>query len=139
MASVAVRTLLGLQGAFYLATGIWPLVSIRTFQWVTGPKTDHLPTGHEADHWLVNTVGVLVIAIAVTLLLAAWRNEFGPAIAWLAIGVPIGLLAIDIIYVTRKVIAPIYLLDAAIEGGLLIAWAMVLTLHWRSRGAHHGR
>jgi hypothetical protein len=52
--------LLWVQGAYYLATGIWPLVSVETFQWVTGPKTDHLPSGYEADHWLVMTVGVLV-------------------------------------------------------------------------------
>lgn len=42
------------QGAFYLATGIWPLVSMRTFERVTGPKT---------DKWLVKTAGVLITAI----------------------------------------------------------------------------
>lgn len=139
MASTAVRVLLGIQGVFYLATGIWPLVSIRTFQWVTGPKTDHLPTGREADHWLVNTVAVLVLSIAITFLLAAWRGEFSLSLAWLAIGAPIGLLAIDVIYVMREVIAPIYLLDAAIEGALLVAWAIVLTMRWRSQGVQHAQ
>lgn len=28
------------QGTFYLATGIWPLVHIESFVAVTGPKTD---------------------------------------------------------------------------------------------------
>ncbi len=28
------------QGVFYLATGIWPLVNIQSFEMVTGPKTD---------------------------------------------------------------------------------------------------
>ena len=28
------------QGGFYLVTGIWPLVSIGSFQRVTGPKVD---------------------------------------------------------------------------------------------------
>ena len=43
------------QGAYYLLTGVWPLVSIGTFQRLTGPK---------ADRWLVKTVGVLVGALA---------------------------------------------------------------------------
>jgi hypothetical protein len=42
---------------------------------VTGPKTDHLVTGRESDHWLVMTVGVLITAVAVTLLVAAWRRH----------------------------------------------------------------
>src|SRR5947209_20610107 len=42
--------LLWLQGAYYLATGGWPLISIETFQAVTGKKTDHLITGREGDH-----------------------------------------------------------------------------------------
>src|SRR4051794_17610666 len=50
--------LLWLQGLYYLVTGVWPLVSIETFQTVTGWKTDHLVTGRESDHWLVMTVGV---------------------------------------------------------------------------------
>jgi hypothetical protein len=138
MSSTAVRALPAIQGLFHLATGIWPLVSIRTFQWVTGLKTDHLPTGREADHWLVNIVAVQMIAISVTLLLAAWRNESGVSLAWQAIGAPIGLAEIDLVYVAREVIAPIYLLDAVIEGVLLIAWLVVLMIHWRSLGANHG-
>jgi len=114
--------LLWLQGPYYLLTGVWPVVSIRTFQMVTGPKTDHLPTGREADHWLVMTVGLLVTAIAATLLTAAWRRTFSPEIAFLAIGSAIGLTAIDIIYVTRHVIEPIYLVDAAIQVPLIFAW-----------------
>ena len=35
------------QGAYFLVTGVWPLVSIRSFQAVTGKKTDHLATGSE--------------------------------------------------------------------------------------------
>src|SRR4051812_25609629 len=89
---------------------------------VTGPKTDHLPTGREADHWLVMTVGLLVTAIAATLLTTAWRRTLSAEIAVLAIGSAIGLTAIDIIYVARHVIDPIYLVDAAIQVPLIFAW-----------------
>jgi hypothetical protein len=34
------------QGAYHLVTGVWPLVSMRTFASVTGPKV---------DKWLVKT------------------------------------------------------------------------------------
>src|SRR5438046_1648203 len=72
--------LLWLQGLYYLATGVWPLVSIETFQLVTGPKTDHLqnPSPTDADHWLVMTVGGLVTAVALALLVSACRREHPP-------------------------------------------------------------
>jgi hypothetical protein len=124
--------LLWVQGPYYLLTGVWPLVSIRTFQLVTGPKTDHQPTGLEADHWLVMTVGVLVTAIAVALLTAAWRRSTQLEIAVLAIGSALGLTAIDVIYVARQVIAPIYLVDAAVEIMLIAGWTVDLWQRTRS-------
>ena len=36
---------------FYVASGLRPIVSMRTFEKVTGPKT---------DEWLVKTVGLLI-------------------------------------------------------------------------------
>lgn len=102
-------------------------MSIRTFQWVTGPKTDHLPTGREAAHWLVMTVGVLVTAIALSLMTAAWRRRIGGETMVLAVGTAVGLTGIDLIYVSRGVIHPIYLVDAVIEVLLIGAWAIALT------------
>jgi hypothetical protein len=115
-----------IQGAYYCITGVWPLVSIETFQMVTGPKTDHLVTGNEADHWLVMTVGVLVTAIGGTLLFGAWRKSLSPEVPFLAIASALALTAIDVIYVTRQVIPPIYLADAAAEVGLIAFWVYVL-------------
>jgi hypothetical protein len=111
--------LLWLQGGYFFVTGIWPLLSIRPFQAVTGPKTDHLPTGREADHWLVMTVGVLITAIGLSLLHAAKTKATEYSIVVLAIVAAIGLLAIDVIYVARRVIAPIYLVDACAEAILI--------------------
>jgi hypothetical protein len=91
---------------------------------VTGPKTDHLPTGREADHWLVMTAGVLITAIALALLTAAWRRAASAEMTVLAIGSAIGLTVIDVTYVIRGVIAPIYLADAAIEVPLIAAWGV---------------
>lgn len=116
------------QGVYFLLTGLWPLVSIESFQWVTGPKSDHLPTGSESDHWLVNTVAVLVIAVALALLTAAWRGEIALEVAVLAAASAVGLLMIDVVYVGRGVIAPVYLVDAGLEVILLACW---LGWFWR--------
>src|SRR5947199_2745060 len=97
--STLLTALLWVQGLYYFVTGVWPLVSIETFQMVTGPKTDHLVTGREADHWLVMTVGVLITAIASALLVAAWRRENPVEITVLAVASAAGLTGIDVIYV----------------------------------------
>jgi hypothetical protein len=127
LAGRAVTALLWLQGGYYLLTGIWPLVSIRTFQLVTGPKTDHLPTGREADHWLVMTAGVLITSISLPLVISAWRRRAPAEVIVLAISAAAGLACIDVIYVLRDVIAPIYLLDAAIQIPLIAAWLLVVS------------
>src|SRR4051812_4309078 len=105
-----------LQGVYYLVTGVWPLLSIRTFKAVTGEqgKTDNAQTGLEADHWLIMTVSVLITAIAITLLVAALRRRTPIEVAVLAIAAAAGLTAIDVTYTARGVIAPIYLLDAVL-------------------------
>lgn len=122
----AVRIICFLQGGYYLLTGVWPLVSIRTFKMVTGEKTDNLSTGLEVDHWLVITVGVLITAIALALLTAAYRRSTGIEIAVLALGAATGLTAIDIIYTLRGVILPVYLIDAAVEIPLIACWLWAL-------------
>lgn len=123
----AYAVLCSVQGLYCLVTGVWPLVSIETFQAVTGYKTDHLVTGRTGDHWLVYTVGVLVTVNAGVLLLAAWRNRPTPELVTLAVGSAVGLIAIDVIFVARDVLSTIYLADAALEGAFIIAWLRVMT------------
>lgn len=96
------------QGLFYLATGLWPFVSLASFEWVTGPKT---------DDWLVHTVGLLLVAIAASLLTAAKTAEQTTAVAVAAIGAALALASIDVVYVSLGHIRGIYLVDAAIEVG----------------------
>jgi hypothetical protein len=133
--STLLTALLCIQGLYDLLTGIWPLVSIETFQMVTGPKTDHLATGREADHWLVMTVGVLVTCIALTLLNAARRRRSSPEIVTLAVTSALALTGLDVIYVARQIIAPIYLADAALEILFLATWAFLLVRRLPTRKA----
>lgn len=101
------------QGLYFAATGVWALVSIRTFEMVTGPKT---------DKWLVKTVGVLVLVIGAVLMAAAYRGGITTEVAALAVGAALGIAGIEVWYVARRVIAPIYLCDAVVEVGLATAW-----------------
>jgi hypothetical protein len=112
-----------LQAILYIVTGIWPLVSMRSFQAVTGPKV---------DRWLVKTVGVLVTVIGSALALASRRREFAPEIVLVAAGSAAALATIDVVYVARRRISPVYLLDAIAEIALVAGWARL----WgqRSRG-----
>lgn len=111
------RLLARLMGRFYLLTGVWPLLHIRSFEWVTGPKT---------DRWLVKTVGALVSATGLALLLAARRQRVPTDVAVLAMANAASLATIDVVYVAKKRIRPVYLLDAVVEVALLAAWARAL-------------
>jgi hypothetical protein len=114
------------QGIYYFVSGVWPIVDIRSFKMVTGEKTDNMPTGLDADHWLVMAVSLLITAIALTLLVAAWRRTQMIEIAVMAISGSVGLTIIDVVYTARGVIQPIYLLDAAIQIPLVIAWGIAI-------------
>lgn len=98
------------QGLYYLVSGLWPLANIETFLRVTGPKT---------DLWLVKTTGLLIAVIGAALL----AGRGGEALAVLGAGAALALGAVDVVYSLKRVISPVYLLDAAVEGLLLAAWA----------------
>ena len=116
------RCLALVQGIYYAVTGIWPILSMRTFLAVTGPKT---------DLWLVKTVGVLVAVIGVVLARAGRRQRVTPEIRLLAVGSAAGLAGIDVFYVLRRRISPVYLLDATLELALISAWTMAEPLRNR--------
>lgn len=103
------------QGAFYLATGVWPLLHDRSFQKVTGPKT---------DVWLVKMVGSLVAVIGGAMLGAGLRRRVPAELRIIAAGSAAALAAIDVIYASRGRISPIYLADAVAEVGLVAAWGI---------------
>ena len=111
------------QGVYYLATGLWPLVDIDSFQSVTGPKT---------DLWLVRTVGALVTVIGLVLISAARRRRVTNEILLLGLGSALALTAIDVIYAFSGRISVIYLADAAAEIGLAALWGVG---RLRSQGA----
>jgi uncharacterized membrane protein len=113
--------LAGVQGLYYLATGILPLVSMRAFEAITGPKV---------DKWLVKTVGLLISVVGGTLVASAGRRRIPPEIVTLGAGSAAAFAAIDFIYPLRGRISKVYMLDGLVELGLVAAWIKL------GRGAH---
>jgi energy-converting hydrogenase Eha subunit E len=105
-----------LQGVFYTVSGIWPLVDIDSFQFVTGPKV---------DLWLVRTVGLLLAVVGLALLRAARRRHVSADLIFVAAGQALALAVIDVVYVTAGRISPIYLLDALAELVLVVGWILL--------------
>jgi hypothetical protein len=93
------------QGIFYVATGLWPIVHVRSFEAVTGPKV---------DRWLAQTIGGLIAAVGVALLVDESRV--------LGIGSAASLGIADAYFAAKGRISNVYLADAAVEAALIAAW-----------------
>jgi hypothetical protein len=104
------------QGVFYVATGLWPLVHLKSFEAVTGPKV---------DRWLVRTVSGLITVVGAALIAGACeQRRSSRTLAVLGIGSALALGVSDVIYASRGRISKIYYADAAAEAGILAAWAV---------------
>ena len=111
------RHVAGLQAAYYLGTGVWPLLHRRSFEWLTGTKT---------DFWLAQTVGVTVMSIGAALAQSTTssRRRPPPELQTVACASAAGLALIDVVFVVQRRISAVYLLDAAVELAFLGAWAV---------------
>jgi len=106
-----------LQAAYFLVSGLWPIVSRPTFEAVTGRKT---------DYWLVRTVGALASVTGTTLGVAAYRNRVSTELAVLGIGNAFAFGLVDVVYAMTGRISRVYLIDAAVESVLAGAWVAAL-------------
>ncbi|WP_242360751.1 MULTISPECIES: hypothetical protein [Anaeromyxobacter] len=103
------------QGAYWVATGIWPIVHLRSFEVVTGPKQ---------AGWLVKTVGALIAAVGGTLVLAGARRRVTEEIAFLGAASAAALGGAGGWYAARGRIRRIYLADAALEALTVLGWSL---------------
>ena len=115
------RTAMAVQGAYYMLTGVWPLVHLESFEWVTGPKV---------DDWLVRTVGLMAAVIGLALSVGARAERPAGAIVVLSVASAAAFTLVDVTYVAVGRISPVYMLDAFAEVVLLVA----VIAGWRSRG-----
>ena len=103
------------QGGYYVLSGLWPLVSMRTFERVTGPKV---------DGWLVKTVGLLAATIGAVLGVRAVDAGRKPD-PLLGTAAALTFAAVDTRYALSGRISKIYLADAALELAIVMAWVAV--------------
>ena len=103
------------HATYIFITGVWPILDIKSFIAVTGPKT---------DIWLVKTVGALLIPVSLSMLSSLRDKSLTPAII-LGAGTAISFICIDLYYALSDVISNIYLADAAIEFIFLSGWIYV--------------
>ena len=102
------------QGLYYVATGLWPIVHLRSFMKVTGPKQ---------DTWLVRTFGALTAAVGGALLLGAFEPR-RKSLSALGIGAAAALGAADAIYAGKRRISRVYFGDAAAEAAVIGTWIL---------------
>lgn len=107
-----------LQGVYWSVTGVWPLVHMPSFIWVSGPKV---------ELWLVRTVGLLLTVIGAVLLAAGLHKRVTTEIKWLGIGGAASMAFIDFYYALRDVIWDIYMLDGVAELLLILLWVLAWT------------
>jgi hypothetical protein len=107
------RTTPAFQGYLYIASGLWPIVHLRSFEKVTGPK---------ADGWLVKTVGGLLAVIGASLVAGNLGQRPPRALRMLGLGSAAVLALIDVVYASRGRISKVYLADAALQAGIAGAW-----------------
>lgn len=105
--------LLWTQGGYTLLTALWGLLDIDCFMTVTGPKT---------DIWLVKTVSVLLVAIALSLLSGLIDNSFKLPIAILGLSTSVAMAFIDFYYTITDTISKVYAIDGIIEILIMIGW-----------------
>lgn len=101
------------HGLFWVGSGLWPIIDLKSFERVTGPKT---------DGWLVKTVGGLIAVVGATLVAAGARHRITPEARGLAMGSSLVLAAVDVLYSLKRRISPLYLLDAVAELAFAATW-----------------
>jgi hypothetical protein len=104
------------QGVYYAVAGAWPLLHLRSFEKVTGPKL---------EEWLTKGVGACWVNVGIHLIQAGLRggrprrDERG-----LALGMAATFAAFDFHYAgLRRRISPVYLVNGFIQLGFIALWA----------------
>jgi hypothetical protein len=110
-------TLIIAHGLYILVTALWPLLDIKSFMEVTGPKN---------DIWLVKTVGVLLIPIVICLFSALFLETHPVPVILVGISCSAGLAVIDFYYTSNKTIRGIYAWDGVLEIIFLTGWVYLL-------------
>ncbi|MFC3199045.1 hypothetical protein ACFOET_15580 [Parapedobacter deserti] len=114
------------QGAYFVITGLWPVLNMPSFIEATGPKQ---------DTWLVEMVGLLATSIGVSFIVSSVRKERLPLV--LAYTAAVSFLVMDLIYVMSGTISRVYLIDAAVQF-IFIMFVTVFVVRKAQKAQRHG-
>ena len=114
------------QGAYMLGIGLWPILDLKSFTLVTGPK----PEG-----WLTKGVGACLANIGAALAASGARGKVARELRVLGATTALSFAAMDFWYAgIRRRISRVYLGNGAMQLAFAAAWGYAA---WReSRDAH---
>lgn len=113
-----------LQGLYDLFGGLWPLLHMRSFAAVTGPKS---------DEWLVRAVAGILVVVGAGLLHDVRRGYVPITMARTAMGVSLVLALVALISSLAGWISWVYFLDGIAHATLFLGWCYLLWHRWRQR------
>ncbi|WP_370898422.1 hypothetical protein [Chryseobacterium gossypii] len=114
-----------LQAVYFLITAVWPLVHIKSFLYVTGPKT---------DIWLVQTVAVLLLPYSLLFFYLAFAKKILNIHALVGGISALGLGVIELYYYLQGTLKWVYFVDAIIEICFFIYWLCYIIYHQQQKG-----
>jgi len=111
-----------LQGAYLMAAGLWPLLHLRSFTKVTGPKL---------EGWLTKGVGLCMANIGAALGAAGARGRVARELRVLGVTSALSFAGMDFWYAgIRRRISPVYLVNGVVQLGFVASWAFA---EWREK------
>ncbi|GAB0157916.1 hypothetical protein CHRYSEOSP005_32100 [Chryseobacterium sp. Alg-005] len=112
------------QGIYFFITGVWPLIHLKSFMEVTGPKT---------DIWLVQTVAVLILSHSMLFFYIAFKKRILPVYALMGMITTSGLAIIELYYYFQGTLKWVYFIDSVIEILFFIYWLWYLLYDRRKK------
>ena len=104
------------HGAYLLAAGLWPILSLRTFKKITGPR----PEG-----WLTKGVGACLANIGMALTAAGARGKVSQELRLLGGTTALSFAAMDFWYAgARRRISPVYLANDTVQLAFAALWTL---------------
>lgn len=101
------------QGVFYVATGLWPIIHLRSFERAVGVQP------HPS---YAKIMGGVAAGIGAALIVGSLESRPSKALRWLGIGSAIAFGLADLLFAARGRGRKVYLADAAAEGAALASW-----------------
>jgi hypothetical protein len=101
------------QGIYTILTSLWPIIHIKSFLFITGPKT---------DVWLVKLVSLLLLCMGISFLMEVSQKHLSVTIKQLALNSAVVLFVVDLYYSYYNIIPEVYVIDGFIQLLFICLW-----------------